>query len=85
MTINREAWLKAIEATEEACDPDALTIPELSEMLGLKNTTTKERVKKLVAQGTAILTRKKQVDTTGRTQRVVAYRLIDPVAKKKKR
>lgn len=74
--IHREAWLAALATVEPVTDAEAFTITELMATFGLKETATKERVRKLVETGAAILTRKRITDALGRTQTVAAYRLV---------
>ena len=74
--ISRDLWLQAVAAIEPESDPDAYTISDLMDLLGLKETATKDRVNKLVKIGAATMTRKRITDSTGRTQLVAAYKLL---------
>ena len=76
-TINREAWLVAMSATEPPVDPDALTLHEVAAVLGLERTAARFRIKKMIGAGLATATKKRIQDTAGRWQSVPAYRLAD--------
>lgn len=84
-TINRDDWLAALATVEPETDENALTIHELVALFGTKHTTTKHRIRKLVENGTAVVTRKRIIDSDGRSQAVVAYRLVTAPAKRKAR
>jgi hypothetical protein len=74
--INRDEWLAALKAAECVHDESALTAHEIGTLLGLKESATKERIRKLVTDGKAVAVRKHIVDTSGRQQSVSAYRLV---------
>lgn len=82
-TITRDEWLAAVRELEPANDQDALTVNELAAMLGIKITATRERLRKLLTEGKAIRTSKLVTDATGRSQSVLAYRLVKPAKKGK--
>lgn len=75
MTINREAWLKAVASLMPPTDESAVTSAEFAEMLGLQISAAKARMKKLVVSGAATVTFKHILDSAGRPQRVRAYTL----------
>lgn len=81
--ITRDDWLTALRATEPACDPDALTGRELGALLGIKASATKERVRRLLANGTLLPSQKRITDAAGRPHLVVAYLLAKPPKKRK--
>ncbi len=82
--ISRDDWLNALHALEPACEPDALTRRELANLFGLKPSATKERIRKMVENGAARLTRKRVADTSGRPQVVPAYALVKPLRRKRR-
>lgn len=81
MTISRDDWLKAIEATSALppSDPDAITIKEFAEMIGRSRCNAEDRMRKLVEQGKAERVTKyvRRVDGSGYPS--PAYRLIRAV------
>lgn len=76
MPISRDDWLNALRATEPVCDPDALTVQELTALYGLKASAMKVRIRKLVTDGVVRPTHKKVTDVSGRVQTVPAFRLV---------
>lgn len=74
-SITRDEWLKAL-GEPEAQDPAALTVGELSAILGLGATATRDRVKRLVVDGKATRTYKRVRSSAGQLVRVPAYTLV---------
>ncbi len=85
MAVNRDAWLAALGTVVPAEDPDALSTFELSQIFDLKMTTTKNRIRRLVASGGATVTRKRVTDALGRVQLVTAYKLVTPEPEPRRR
>jgi predicted ArsR family transcriptional regulator len=78
MTIDRDEWLAAVY---EVCglprhDDGSITIREFAEMIGVKHTTAKVRMRRLVGEGRAVQTMRRITDVLGRSQYVPAYRLV---------
>lgn len=78
--ISRDDWLKALSEAGlvDADDPDAVTASEFAEMFGTTHQSARRVLKALVAQGAAMLSKRK---VPGRAV-VTAYRLIHQPAKK---
>ncbi len=85
ITVNRDEWLLALHATDVECDPSALTVREIGQLLGIGRDAALKRAAALVATGKATRTQKRIVDAAGRPQIKPAYRLIDKPSKKVKR
>ena len=85
VTINRDEWLKALTdagVTMEN-DPDALTVAEFQEMFGLTRSTSERHLRKLVAEGKAIETKKlMRTANNRRTVAHIAFRLLTEPPKK---
>lgn len=79
--INRDEWLAAVRAVEPVCDPAAITRGELADMLGLSRTATKERINRMIKDGSARQVMKRVLDSQGRPQTVAAYLLVKRKAK----
>lgn len=76
--INRDDWLSALREADHADCPesDALTIAELGEILGAQRLATTNRVKRMIAAGTAVKTTKRIRRGDGAVITVTAYRLV---------
>lgn len=83
--ITRDDWLTALRETEPVNDPDALTVKELAELLGISVCLAQRKVPKLVAEGKATRTKKRVVDSAGRVQVVPAYVLVKAAPARKKK
>ena len=76
--ISRDEWLKALSdaGVQTASDPDALTIAEYMELMGLNRSAAGSHMKALVAAGKAIKTMKRGPRADGKIAHMVAYRLV---------
>lgn len=79
-TISRDEWLKALTeagmANPDEHDDSAVTIREFAQMMGLAEFTAATHLRNLEAAGKATRTRKRLVNSYGRTVAYIAYRLI---------
>lgn len=82
MTISRDEWLNALADAGDPVvnDPDAITIGEFAEMLGLPLSTATHKIARLVSTGRATKTRTVRTNAYGRTLYYIGYRLITPDA-----
>lgn len=82
--ISRDEWLSALREADPTSNPDALTRQELGAMLGLQETATKIRIRKLIADGKLVPAKKQITDASGRPQVVAAYLLTKPKRKRRR-
>lgn len=80
----RDEWLKALGEAVEPCDPTAVTVAELAEMLEIDRSSAYRHLRKLIDQGRAVQTVKRVMGPSGVGKRVPAYRLL-PAQKTKKK
>jgi hypothetical protein len=85
LAITRDDWLHAVEQAgfDSSEDPDAITRTEFEQMTGLKRCAATYRLRAMVDQGLATVTRK-NIDTPAGRRMVPAYRLVKAQAKKKR-
>lgn len=83
--ISREDWLKALEDANVPTENDqgAVTVQEFADMMGVTRWMAGYNLRKLLSQGRAVRTHKRAMDTGGRCKTHVAYRLVEPEAKRK--
>ena len=83
--ITRDDWIKALTEANVSTDndQDAVTVREFASMTGLGSWMAGYYLRKLYAMGKATRTSKRGVDMGGRPRTLVAYRLIEPKAKRK--
>jgi len=75
--ITRDEWLKAVGAAVMPCDPDAITVKELAETLGVSDTIAYRHIKRLIGEGKAIAVRKRVPNAQGHPRTVSAYKLVN--------
>jgi predicted transcriptional regulator len=75
-SISRDEWLKAVGDAVQPCDPDAITVLELAEMLKVDRQLAYRQIRRLVNEGKAIPAYKTTTTAQGVTRRVTAYKLV---------
>ena len=77
--ISRDEWLKALTDASALStdDPSAVTSAEFATMCGFSQDTAQRRLRKLLQMKRVLQVSKRVPDTTGRLQRVVAYKLLE--------
>jgi predicted ArsR family transcriptional regulator len=85
--MTREAWLNAVEEARNAPLPktDAITMAEFADMLGTTRAGATGRMRRLIAEGLAVQTKKPIRRPDGGVILVPAYTLTKKDAPKKKR
>lgn len=83
--ISRDEWLKALGDAVRPCDPDALSAAEIAKMFQITRQMAYRRITQLLADGKAVSTFKMITTADGYPKRVVAYKLVTPPAKGKRR
>jgi hypothetical protein len=78
MMITNEDWLTAVSdaANQPLPASDAMTLAELSKLLGMGRAAATKRINTLIARGDAVRSRKLIERTDGVRVRVSAYRLV---------
>lgn len=75
MGISRDDWLNALRDVSGPVDPDALTVQEFAELLGISPATAWRKMTTLVNSGKAVRTQKEIRRRDQRPILVPAYRL----------
>lgn len=78
-TIKRDEWLKALADAgidDTVDDQDAMTTDEFAAAFGVNRFMAEERLKKLVAAGKAVRTKKFGLTSAGKRFHFLAYRLL---------
>ena len=83
--ISREDWLKALAEANVPTENDqqAVTVAEFAAMLDLTPWMAAYRLRNLHRNGRAVRTSKRGPDSRGRQKALVAYRLVEPKARRK--
>ncbi len=79
--ITRDEWLKAVGDAVMPCDPDAITVRELAEMLNVDHQAAYKQIRRLLKEGKAVPSRKRITHASGQSRTVAAYKLVSNAAR----
>jgi DNA-binding Lrp family transcriptional regulator len=83
--ISRDDWLKALGDADVVTDDSALTVADICQQFNLCEDAVRERLRKLVASGSARRVVKIVPNSLGHKKRVTAFVLLPPNQSKRKK